>query len=334
MKQHSVLVIGAGSWGTALAILLARKQYQVYLWGHNSTHIKQLQAHRCNEQYLRSARFPPTIHPIDQFEQQLDQCNGIVLAVPCEGFRQVINMIADSAQNNLKLCIASKGLESDTRMLMSQVVEECLGKRAKIAVLSGPSFAAEVVAEVPCAVVIAGQDQETVAWFTNRFHSPIFRVYTQDDVIGVQLAAATKNVIAIAAGVADGLGYGSGTRAALITRGLAEMVRLGLALGGHQETFMGLAGLGDMILTCTDDLSRNRRFGIEIAKGATVQGACKHVMQVVEGARTAHALMQLATHHHVEMPITEQVCKLVKGEITAQQAVETLLSREAKQETN
>ena len=330
--QKPILVIGAGSWGTALAMVLAENDNTVYLWGRDSLHIAKLKAQGCNKRYLPDTNFPEGLLPVDDLDSCLRECDEIVLAVPCAGMRSILEIIDKQGNDNLKLCLTNKGLEATTQYLNHKVVEDCLGEKATTVVLSGPSFAKEVAAGLPTAVTIAGSDLETATWFAEKFHNEVFRTYTHDDIIGVEVGGAVKNVMAIAAGIADGLGFGSNTRAALITRGLAEIIRLGVVMGGRQETFMGLTGLGDLILTCTDDQSRNRRFGLELARGTTVSEACKNIGQAIEGIRTSQEVFQLSLKNNIEMPITEQIYKVVSGEVSPSNAVKALLMREQRQE--
>ena len=330
--QKPVLVVGAGSWGTALAMVLAGNGHSVYLWGRDAKHIAELKAKGCNKRYLPDTIFPVGLLPVDDLEFCLHKCEEIVLAIPCAGMRSILEVINQYGHHNLKICITCKGLEATTHYLNHQVVEDCLGDKASTVVLSGPSFAKEVAAGLPTAVTIAGSNLETANWFADKFHNDVFRTYTHDDITGVEVGGAVKNVMAIAAGITDGLGFGSNTRAALITRGLAEIIRLGVVMGGRQETFMGLTGLGDLILTCTDDQSRNRRFGLELARGSTVTEACEHIGQAIEGMKTSQEVFQLAIKNNIEMPITEQVCKVVNGDVLPGDAVKTLLMREQRQE--
>ncbi len=327
-----ILVIGAGSWGTALAMVLSQNGERVYLWGRDSSHIAELTAQGCNKRYLPDANFPEGLVPVDDLAFCLQECDEIVLAVPCVGVRSILEIIDKQGNDNLQLCIASKGLEANTQYLNHKVVESCLGAKVSTVVLSGPSFAQEVAARLPTAITIAGSDLGTTTWFAKKFHNAVFRTYIHDDIIGVEVGGAVKNVMAIAAGIVDGLGFGANTRAALITRGLAEIIRLGVAMGGRQETFMGLTGLGDLVLTCTDNQSRNRRFGLELAKRATVSEACENIGQAIEGIKTSQEVYQLALKNNIEMPITEQVCKVVNGDILPSEAVKVLLMREQRQE--
>lgn len=327
---HSILVLGAGSWGTALALLLARNGHQVWLWSHDPQHVHVMQQTQQNAQYLPDITFPDNLHPISDFASL--QVQNVVMVVPSQGFRQTLQRIAPYFTTETHLCWATKGLEYNTGLLLHQVAQQVLGEKSQLAVLSGPSFAKEVAIGLPTAVTIASEVENFAARWAKLFHHPNFRAYTSHDMIGVQMGGAIKNVIAIAAGIADGLGLGANSRAALITRGLTEMVRLGSILGGQRDTFMGLAGLGDLVLTCTDNQSRNRRFGYALGKGISSQQAQLDIQQVIEGIPTAQEIMQLAHHYQIEMPIVEQVNAVLQGYCTPQAAVQTLLSREPKQE--
>ena len=333
MINQPILVAGAGSWGTALAIALARNEQTTYLWGRNSEHIAELIKDRRNNRYLPDAEFPADLKPIVDLDQHLEETRDILIGLPCKALRPFLEKISKlSSVNDKRIVWACKGVEPETQMLVHEIIEEILGKDNPVAVLSGPSFAGEVGSNLPTAVTIASENQEFLDDLITRFHNKSFRAYASNDVIGVEVAGAVKNVMAIAAGISDGLGFGANTGAALITRGLAEMTRLGIAMGGQQETFMGLAGFGDLVLTCTDDQSRNRRFGKLLAKGMSIEEAAESIGQVVEGARTANEVRELSKKYHIEMPITDQVTRLLKGECSPREAVETLLSREPKQE--
>jgi len=322
---NPVLVIGAGSWGTALALVLARNNTHVYLWDAYTDHIKALIQDRCNNRHLPGVVFPANLQPVLEFIPDPGIVD-IVIVVPCEALRVVLKQLKASGLKQMRLCLASKGLEPATLDLNHQIVNEVLGN-VPTAILSGPSFAGEVAADLPTAVTIASPDPDTANHFSNRFNNEYFRTYTHDDVIGVQVGGAIKNVMAIAAGIADGLGFGTNARAALITRGLMEIMRLGVAMGGRQETFMGLSGMGDLVLTCTDNQSRNRRFGLALAKGNSAEEARASIGQAVEGIRTANAVVKLAAHYNIEMPISTQVQRIILGEINARDAVHELLSR-------
>ena len=329
MQKHPVLILGAGSWGTALAITLSRNQRTVYLWDTDTAHIRDLRVNRCNQRHIPSVDLPENLIPIESFSVLAEECRDVIITVPCQALRGVLQQLKNSHYE--RVCLACKGFEPGTRKLNHEVVYECLGD-IPTAVLSGPSFATEVARGLPSAVTIAAQDSNTARHFSDLFHSEVFRAYTHHDVIGVEVGGAVKNIMAIAAGIADGLGYGSNTRAALITRGLAEIIRLGIALGACQETFMGLAGLGDLVLTCTDDQSRNRRLGLLMAKGIELEDAIYQIGQTIEGARTAHEVFALSQIHRIEMPITEQVVRVLNQEVSPRDAVQALLTREPRSE--
>ena len=330
-EKSAILVIGAGSWGTALALVLARNGHPVYLWDSVSEHIDALSRDRCNNRQLPGYRFPECLVPVADLKPLLGELQDIVIAVPCESLPEVLNRLSGMREQTYSICLACKGLEPQTHSLNHLVVRKILGN-VRVAVLSGPSFAGEVAAGLPTAVAIAAEDINIAAWFAARFHNKVFRIYTQDDVIGVQIGGAVKNVMAIAAGAADGLGYGANTRAALITRGLAEITRLGVAMGARRETFMGLAGLGDLVLTCSDDQSRNRRLGLILARGGNVATARREIGQAIEGILTAEAVHELARDHAVEMPISEQIYLVLQGLTTPRAGVEQLLAREPRSE--
>jgi len=332
MAAGDLLVLGAGSWGTALALVLARKGIITRLWDCDRAHILRLAAERCNQRYLPGMPLPREVVPMPDLGSALAGVRDIVVAVPCEGLRASMQQVGLLRRGGMQMCIASKGLEPGTLALNHEVIADCLGP-VPVAVLSGPSFAVEVAAGQPTAVTLASESAETADRFAGYFHDNQFRIYTSRDIIGVQVGGAVKNVIAIAAGIADGLGFGANTRAALVTRGLAEITRLGLAMGGKRETFTGLAGLGDLVLTCTDDQSRNRRLGLALARGRSVEETQAAIGQVIEGVRTAQAVRLLAGRHGIEMPITEQVVNVIEGTATPAAAVKSLLAREPKTES-
>ncbi len=331
MRNDPIIMIGAGSWGTALALLLARNQNPTYLWDCDKSHVRDLIEHTCNNRYLPGHTFPDFLTPELELIPLLEQVEDIVIAVPCEGLQDVLNNVNKITTRSFRICLACKGLEPTTHSLNHKVVKEILGD-IPVAVISGPSFAAEVAAGLPTAVTVASEDKDTAKYFAERFHGEVFRIYTQSDIIGVQIGGAVKNVMAIAAGIADGLGFGANTRAALITRGLAEITRLGIAMGGRQETFMGLAGLGDLVLTCTDDQSRNRRLGLALGQGRSIDTARQEIGQAVEGIKTAEAVHILSRKYKIEMPISEQIYKVLQGETVPRDAVQILLTRERKAE--
>lgn len=322
-----ITILGAGSWGTALALTLARKGQVVRLWSYEIAEISSLLAERTNSRFLPGFDFPDTIQPTANLHDAIKDIDDILIVVPSVGFRETLIMLKECITPNIRITCASKGLDDDTGQLFNEVVEEVLGKDRKFAVLSGPSFAREVAAGLPAAVVIASRDTDMVNDLTARFNGPSFRVYPSDDITGVELGGAVKNVIAIATGITDGMELGANARCALITRGLTEIMRLGLKMGGKVDTFVGLSGMGDLILTCTDNQSRNRRLGLAIGKGADIQQAEREIGQVVEGKRNAELVALLAEHHGVEMPICNMVWQILQGKLNSKEAMQQLLAR-------
>lgn len=329
MATQPVLVLGAGSWGTALALVLARNQYPVYLWDIDSGLIDNLKAEKCNTRYIPGVVFPDNLIPVSAIDAVPANTKMVINAVPCHGLRSSLQLL--KSFSDVHVCIACKGFEPGTQKLNHQVVIEELAN-CPVAILSGPSFAKEVATGLPTAVTIAATDNNVAQDFADLFHSDVFRIYTHNDVIGAQVGGAVKNVMAIAAGVADGLGFGANTRAALVTRGLAEIMRLGLAMGAKQETFMGLAGLGDLVLTCTDNQSRNRSLGLLLAEGLSIQAASDKIGQAIEGLKTAVEVDALAKKYDIEMPITEQVNNVLQSQCSPREAVQNLLARDPKAE--
>jgi glycerol-3-phosphate dehydrogenase (NAD(P)+) len=259
----------------------------------------------------------------------IQDVDDVIIVVPSVGFRATLNMLKPLIHPHVRVICASKGLDGETGKLLSEVAEETLGKEHKFAVLSGPSFAREVAAGKPAAVVIASHHKALVSELTKRFDSPLFRIYPSNDVVGVEVGGVVKNVIAIATGIFDGMELGANARSALITHGLEEIMRLGIRLGGQKDTFVGLAGLGDLILTCSDDLSRNRRMGLALGRGKNVQEAEREIGQVVEGKRNAEIVVMLANKIGVDMPICSTVWQILNGKLSAKEAVTQLLARPA-----
>lgn len=327
--SKSIAVLGAGSWGTALALLLARNGHAVTLWGRNAAEIKAMKEANCNTFYLPSISFPANLKLSSDLKETLTQAEFALITTPSSGFRSMLEAIKPY---RTPIIGASKGIEPVTYKLLHHVVAECLGENYPAAFLSGPSFALEVAKNLPTAVVIASHDAAYAQTVIQLFANPHFRPYFSDDIIGVEIGGVVKNVMAIAAGIADGLGFGANTRAALLTRGLNEIMRLGVALGARPETFVGLSGLGDLILTATDNLSRNRRFGLAIGQGKTSEQAFTEIGQVVEGALNVEQVMKIARDHQIDMPITQQVYKILKENADPRKAVETLLTRDLKAE--
>ena len=332
--RPTVTVLGAGSWGTALAILLARNGTRVKLWDRDTGHIERLTRERSNQRYLPGVELPELISPLDDLPTALEHTDYVLIVVPSSGFRSVLQKVRTQVGSSFNLIWASKGLEPGTGKFLHQVVDEELPEHRLIAVLSGPSFAKEVARGLPTAVTIASKHREYAQSVAALFHCARFRTYTSEDVLGVELGGSIKNVLAIAAGISDGLGYGANARAALITRGLAEIMRLGTKLGGRRETFMGLAGVGDLVLTCTDDQSRNRRLGLALGRGIERDQAVADIGQAVEGLHTAKEVDELARLHQVDMPITQQVKRVLYDGEEAAAAVDALLAREPKAENS
>ncbi|HBI22241.1 MAG TPA: glycerol-3-phosphate dehydrogenase [Legionella sp.] len=329
MKTTTIALLGAGSWGTAVAIHLSQAGHQVMLWGHNPQHVLDMQTQRCNRRFLPDTPFPATLFPTADLNDCLNQATHVIIAVPSHAFSSVLNQFQAPPSH---LAWLTKGIDPNTHWLLSQWVAEKWGESLPLVVISGPSFAREVAQALPTALVLAGNNPVYLQALQTIMHHDNMRVYLSDDMIGVQLCGAVKNVLAIACGISDGLQYGANAKAALITRGLAEMSRLGIRLGAKQDTFMGLAGVGDLVLTCTDDQSRNRRFGLEIGRGVGLLDAEKHIGQVVEGKYNAAQVCAIAQQQGVDMPICTAVNALLEGRLSAEQAVMRLMNRPPKEE--
>jgi glycerol-3-phosphate dehydrogenase (NAD(P)+) len=330
--RDPIAVLGAGSWGSALAVLLASNGFPTRLWGHDPKHIGRLELDRENVRHLPGIRFPRTLQPQGDLASALRDCSDLLIAVPSHAFRELLQRLRPHVTRAVRLCWATKGLEPHSGKLLHEVVREELGRGVNAAVVSGPSFAREVAARKPTAVTVASQRPALAEHFASCLHNRVFRPYTSRDMVGVELGGALKNILAIAAGIADGLAFGANSRAALITRGLAEMARLGTAMGGRRDTFTGLAGLGDLVLTCTDDQSRNRRMGLFLAQGLSVQEARTRIGQAVEGVETARVAVTLAAARGVDMPITAQTYRVLFEDLPPSEAVHALLTREPKAE--
>ena len=327
-----IAVLGAGSWGTALAIQWARTGKAVRLWGRDHTHQATLQAERVNQRYLQDAPFPENLQVADTLEAALAGVEDVLIAVPSHGFRELLTQLRGRLSAGQRLCWATKGFEIHSGRLPNEVAQEVLGSERLTAVLSGPTFAREVGAGLPTAMTIASRDGAYAALLAHDISSANFRAYTSTDIIGVEVGGAVKNVLAIGAGLSDGLGFGANSRIALITRGLVEMTRLGQALGAQRETFMGLAGLGDLVLTCTDDQSRNRRYGLLRAQGLSSTHALQRIGQVVEGYHAARALKLVAAREQVLLPICAGIHGVLYEELPAAEVVRGLMLRPIKPE--
>ncbi len=323
-----IAVIGSGSWGTALALLLARKGQTVRLWGNDPAQIKSMQLSGVNLRYLPTYVFPENLTPCLALEEALAGVEDVLVVVPSHGFKTVLQQAKPYFSANLRLVWGSKGLDPERCQTLHEVAQEVLGEQVPLAILSGPSFANEVAGGLPTAVTVASKSAEFIDRLFTRFGSDVFRLYRSDDVIGVELCGVVKNVLAIATGLCDGLGWGVNTRSALITRGMAELSRLLTALGGNSQTLLSLAGVGDIILTCTNDQSRNRRFGLAIGKGKPVSKALEIVGQVVEGYINSKQLYQLAQQHQVDMPIVATLYHVLYEKLGVKRAAKQLLSRD------
>lgn len=333
MGDSATAVIGAGSWGTALAILLARNGWPTLLWARDPARVTEMARSRSNARYLPGLVFPERLELESDLAAVVARTQDLLIVVPSCAFLSTLEQIAELAPKRPRLAWATKGFDPGTGRLLHQVVAEVFPPDTPTAVLSGPTFAAEVARGLPTALTAASAWPDFAATLARRLHNRAFRVYTSEDVVGVQFGGAVKNVFAIAAGITDGLEFGSNARAALVARALAEMIRIGKALGGRAETFMGLAGVGDLVLTCTDDQSRNRRLGLALGRGESMAEAVTGIGQVVEGVGTVKEVMRLAEEHAIEAPITEQVYHVLYSQRTPLQAAEALLMREQKPET-
>lgn len=335
---ESVSIIGAGSWGTALAMVLAHNITTVKLWGRNTPQMEEMARRRCNRRYLPDIAFPPNIRIETRFEDLIDDHLSVVVAVPSHAFRHSIETLYHSitaggrSADEATVIWGSKGFDPGSGKLLSEVVARVFGGRGTHAIISGPSFAVETAKLLPTALTLACPDRTAAKSLARWFRSPTTRVYFSGDLVGVQLGGAIKNVMAIAAGISDGLGFGANARAALITRGLAELTRLGVALGGQADTFTGLTGVGDLILTCTDDQSRNRRFGLGVGQGRPHEQIRREIGQEIEGINTARELYMISRELGVEMPITEQVYRILHQGHDPSRAVRDLLQRDPKAE--
>lgn len=328
-----VTILGAGSYGTALAIALSRNGHKTYLWGHNPEAMAELKNARMNKDFLPDIPFPDALEIESNLESAMSKAKDLLIVVPSHVFSEVLENIKPFLTPEHRIIWATKGLERDTGRLLQDVVLQILGKNYPLAVLSGPTFAKELAAGLPTAISLASNNAKFADEMQQRIHcSKSFRVYLNSDMVGVQLGGAIKNVIAIGAGISDGMGFGANARTALITRGLAEISRLGESLGASPQTFMGMAGLGDLVLTCTDNQSRNRRFGLMLGQGKTAEEAITEIGQVVEGFYNTKEAHLLAQKQGVEMPIVEQIYQMLFCGKHANEVVKALLGRERKGE--
>lgn len=329
-----ISIIGAGTWGTALAITLARKGHSVTLWAYEREVIESIRSRHENELYLPGMKIPLGVSASGSPSEAVDGAEIVLFVTPSHVLRALLAGFLPHLKPEMTFVSATKGIDTEQLMRMSEVILTTVRPRFEpgLCVLSGPSFAKEVALGDPTAVVVASEDRELAAVVQREFSSATFRLYTSTDVVGVEMGGAVKNVIAIAAGVVGGLGLGHNPTAALITRGLTEMTRLACACGARRETLSGLAGLGDLALTCTGDLSRNRRVGIELGKGRRLEEIVNSMRMVAEGVKTTRATLALAQRHGVEVPITLQVNRLLEGEVSPREAIRELMERSLKQE--
>jgi len=327
-----IAVLGAGSWGTALALQFARNGRTVRLWGRDLEQLRDMAESGMNSRYLPGVMFPENLQVEPELRKCLAGVNDVLISVPSHGLRETLTRASPLLDGGARICWATKGFELSSGKLPHQVAKEILGEERPMAVLSGPTFATEVGDGLPTAMTIAANDPEFAGELAITLSGDNFRAYTSEDMIGVEVGGAVKNVLAIGAGISDGLGFGANTRIALINRGLVEMTRLGVALGANADTFMGLAGMGDLVLTCTDDQSRNRRMGLALASGKTVDQAQEAIQQVVEGVLAAKAVRAVARDLHVVMPICEEIYRILYEGVSPREAVGTLMSRALKPE--
>ena len=330
--MRSIAVLGAGSWGTALAVHLAKQGHHVRLWGRDPRLVDEMRARKANAVYLPDVTLPQGVSVTSSLDEALDLADLITCAVPSHGCRTVVRAAAQHIARGATIVSATKGLETDTLRRMSEVIAEEVGPAHPVVVLSGPSFAAEVAHELPTAVVAASSNPGAIEVVQTEFRGPYFRLYGSDDVAGVEIGGSLKNVIAIAAGVVEGLGLGRNALAGLITRGLAEVTRLACAVGGRRETLAGLSGLGDLVLTCTGDLSRNRHVGIELARGRGLDEILAGMKMIAEGVRTTGAALTLGARHGIELPIATQMAEVLAGRADVRSALDALMLRRQRAE--
>jgi glycerol-3-phosphate dehydrogenase (NAD(P)+) len=333
MSHQTVAVLGSGSWGTALAVHLARIGHDVRLWGRDPALVDEMRHRRANAVYLPDINFPDSLAPTDSLADALRDARLVVVAVPSHGMRAILQDSADAVRADALVVSAAKGIEESTMLRMSQLIASEWPRASEVAVLSGPSFASELARELPTAVVVASESSRAAEHVQREFRSASLRLYGSSDVVGVEIGGALKNIIAIAAGAVEGLGLGHNALAALLTRGLAEISRLAVALGGQRDTLSGLAGLGDLVLTCTGHLSRNRHVGVELARGRSLADILASTKMVAEGVRTTHAALALGARHGVELPIAAQIAAVLEGRRDPTTAVWELMGRQQKNES-
>jgi len=332
--SNRLAIVGAGSWGTALAIILSSRFERIRLWAHENDLVQRMADTRINDIFLPGYRLPLNVEPVSDLGLVLADANVVLSAMPSRFARPLYRAMLPHLHSGMRFVSATKGLETGSLARMSEVAREVISERfeARMAVLSGPTFAREVARGEPTALVISSIDQELAASLQREFSGPTFRLYTNDDPTGVEIGASLKNTIAIGAGICHGLGLGNNSMAALITRGLVEITRLAVAMGGHAPTLAGLAGLGDLVLTCTGDLSRNRTVGIELAKGRKLSDIVSSMTMIAEGVETTYAAVDLAQRFNVDLPITQQMNSILRGGRSPRDAIRDLMERNLKTE--
>jgi glycerol-3-phosphate dehydrogenase (NAD(P)+) len=327
-----IAVLGAGSWGTALAALMARHDHQIVLWGRDARIAEAIDQQHQNPRYLPDIPLPANLRATTDLAAALADADQVLVVVPSHAFTQTLRMLAPLRPAKAGVAWATKGFETGSGRFLHEVAEDILGPDVPLAVVTGPSFAKEVALGLPTAVTVHGSDVSFAQSVADALHGPAFRAYTGDDMVGAELGGAMKNVLAVATGVADGMQLGLNARAGLITRGLNEMLRLSAAIGGKPETLMGLAGLGDLVLTCTGDLSRNRRLGLALGRGQNLKDAVREIGQVVESVQTADEVMRQAERHDIDLPISSAVRAVLHGDLAPADGLQQLLAREQKPE--
>lgn len=328
----NITILGTGAWGTALGMHFAQHGHRIQMWTHNHAHAQIMQSSRQNERYLPNFTLPDNLTVHTELSHALQDSELVLVVTPVVGLRSSIELLKQHGAGSLPILTACKGFELDTGLMTFQVVKDILPDNPYIGVLSGPSFAQELAKQLPCAVCLASENKAWIQELTQKLNTNVMRLYANDDVIGVSVGGAVKNVMAIATGLSDGLGYGLNARAALVTRGLAEITRLAVAMGAQPKTMMGLAGMGDLILTCTGALSRNRKVGLGLAEGKTLHQVLKEIGHVAEGVPTIEEVHNAAARHQIDMPITDMLYQLVRNELAAKDVMERLMQREPKSE--
>ena len=329
---EKIAVLGAGSWGTALATLLARHGHPTVLWGRDAAVVEAIDQRHENPRYLPGIALPESLHATTDLAATLEGAGWVLVVVPSHAFAETVRALAPLRPAGAGVAWATKGFEPGSGRFLHEVAREVLGPDVPLAVVTGPSFAKEVTLGLPTAITVHGDDEVFAQQVADAMHGPTFRAYTGDDMVGAELGGAMKNVLAVATGVADGMQLGLNARAGLITRGLNEMLRLAAAIGGKPETLMGLAGLGDLVLTSTGDLSRNRRLGLALGRGQSLPDAVKEIGQVVESVQTADEVMRQANRHGIDLPISKAVQSVLHGELSPRDGLQQLLAREQKPE--